>query len=175
MKKVLAFVLLAIAMPAFAGDLSDLARDLERALGRGSVQVSGKPARLSAHSLLAEMNRERAAFGLTPLRLDSRLSMAAEDRIDDMFSKGYFDHVAPDGTQPFVWAERRGYDYRTIGENLAVGYRTSQRVVDGWMHSAGHRRNILGREFDEVGIAITLGAPMERFAGPTIVVLYAAR
>lgn len=180
MKKVLAVALAALAIPAYAGDLGDLARDLERALGRGKVEVAGKapsrrPALLSADSLVAEMNRERAAFGLAPLRIDDRLSMAAEDRIDDMFSKEYFAHVSPDGTQPFVWADRRGYEYRTIGENLAVGYRTSTVVVDGWMHSAGHRRNILGREFEDVGIAIAIGSPTGRFAGPTVVALYASR
>ena len=185
MKKALAVLLALVAMPLAAGDLHQLAQDLERALGRGKVEVhepapapprrSGVPARLSAESLLDAMNRERESRGLLPLRLNTRLSLAAEDRIDDMFAKRYFDHVAPDGLQPFVWASKRGYDYRTIGENLAVGYRSSAMTVDGWMHSAGHRKNILGPRFDEIGIAIALDSPTRRYAGPTVVALYASR
>ena len=80
------------------------------------------------------MNRERAAHGLGPLRLEPRLTLAASDRIGDMMRKRYFDHVSPDGVQPFTWVRKRGYRYRTIGENLALGYRSSQSVVTGWMN-----------------------------------------
>ncbi len=161
--------------------LSDLARELESVLGRGSVEVHGsRPARrptrsydsLSAEAIVAATNRERAAHGLAPLRLNNKLSAAAGDRITDMFDQHYFDHVAPDGTQPFVWAKRRGYSYSLIGENLAVGYPTAQRVVTGWMNSPGHRQNILQRGFDEIGIAVASGTPVRGYSGPTIVAMY---
>jgi uncharacterized protein YkwD len=119
------------------------------------------------------MNRERVARGLVPLRLNQSLSLAAHDRIGDMFAKNYFAHVSPDGIQPFVWARQRGYRYRIIGENLAVGYRGAA-VVDGWMRSPGHRENILQEAFDEVGIAIADGSPRSGYRGPTVVALYAA-
>jgi uncharacterized protein YkwD len=125
--------------------------------------------------VIAAMNRERAAFGLKPLRLNLQLALAAEDRVHDMLAHHYFNHVAPDGTQPFVWADRRGYDYRTIGENLATGYRTPAAVVDSWMHSPGHRANILGRDFDEVGVAIAGDSPVRGYNGPLVVAIYGAR
>ncbi len=41
----------------------------------------------------------------------------------------------------------------TVGENVAYGYRSGRSVVnDGWMHSEGHRRNILNRDFRLMGI-----------------------
>jgi len=121
------------------------------------------------------MNRQRSAHGLRPLRLDSRLSLAARDRANDMFEKHYFNHVSPDGIDPFSWALRRGYRYSLIGENLALGYRGSGPIVDGWMHSPGHRENILTGEFDEVGIAIGDGSPTRGYRGPLVVALYAVR
>src|SRR5688572_24694204 len=159
-------------------DLEKLAAELEARLGRGSVVIersgrtNGKPAssvvRLpesgSYSAILDAMNRERAARGLHPLRINEKLSLAANDRIGDMFAKRYFDHVAPDGLQPFVWATQRGYRYRIIGENLAVGFRGTA-VVDGWMRSKGHRENILQRSFDEVGIAIADGSPQRGYRG----------
>ena len=166
--------------------LSDLARDLEQALGRGSVEVKGtrsperphmreEGASLSAQTLVDEMNRERAVKGMAPLQLNSKLSAAAGDRAADMFENGYFDHVAPDGTSPFSWVDKRGYRYSVIGENLAVGYPTSARVVSGWMSSPGHRANILRRDFNEIGIAVASGAPIRGYRGPMVVAMYAAR
>jgi len=159
--------------------MASLAADLERALGGNRVEVSGRQAPQASSSIeeavIAQMNRERAAFGLRPLRVNAQLALAAEDRIHDLFAKHYFNHVSPDGMQPFVWARRRGYDYSVIGENLATGYPTATRVVDGWMHSPGHRANILGRSFDEVGVAVADGSPVGEYGGPTYVVLYGAR
>lgn len=170
-----------LATTAAAGDLDALARDLERVLGKGRVEVSrprpvsGPRVSQGTTELVAAMNRERASRGLTPLRLNESLSLAAQDRIADMFDQRYFAHVAPDGTQPFVWVSRRGYRYRAVGENLAVGYPNADRVVRGWMDSPGHRANILQRNFDEIGIAVANGAPLRGYAGPTIVAIYASR
>lgn len=182
------FVLLALlATPsAFAEnrsrgrtDLEKLAADLEARLGRGSVVVERRaPASSTAptaqNAILAAMNRERATRGLGPLRINEQLSRAAGDRVKDMFAKRYFAHVAPDGLEPFVWAEQRGYRYRIIGENLALGFRGTA-VVDGWMRSPGHRENILQRKFDEVGIAVADGTPQRGYRGPLVVAMYGAR
>jgi uncharacterized protein YkwD len=171
-----ALIAMLAAATAFGSDIDRLAADLERALGKGTVEVHRKaPVSTPSDAIVAAMNRERAAYGLPPLRLNSKLSLAAQDRITDMFDQRYFAHVAPDGTQPFVWLARHGYAYRTAGENLAVGYGTAGRVVGGWMNSPGHRANILGSGFDEVGVAIASGAPLRGYAGPTIVAIYASR
>ena len=130
---------------------------------------------MSVEAIVDATNRERASHGLQPLRINSKLSAAATDRIRDMFEQRYFDHVAPDGTQPFTWADQRGYRYSLIGENLAVGYRSANAVVDGWMHSPGHRRNILTSGFDEIGIGVAPGAPTQGYGGPTVVAIYASR
>lgn len=159
----------------------DVARELERRLGRGRVEVrgGGGPQRstsaLTADALVAAMNRQRDAYGLAPLRLNSRLSLAAGDRVDDMLRKRYFDHVSPDGVNPFTWVARRGYTYSMIGENLAVGYASAERVVDGWMSSPGHRANILQRGFDEIGIAFDPSAPLRNYGGPLVVAMYGSR
>jgi uncharacterized protein YkwD len=176
----LALIVSLVTIALQASDLDRLAQDLERVLGKGRVEVrtESEPHRVSSRSVtevVEAMNRERSARGLGPLRFSESLSLAAQDRIADMFDQNYFAHVAPDGTQPFVWISRRGYSYRMAGENLAVGYGTAFSVVDGWMHSPGHRANILKREFEEVGIAIAEGAPLRGYAGPTVVAIYASR
>lgn len=157
-RKLASFVLaLAVAMPLFAFDATQPVHSL------------------SAQSLVDAMNRQRAAAGLGPLRLNSKLTAAADDRMHDMFAKHYFDHVSPDGIDPFSWVDRRGYNYTEIGENLAVGYRSAADVVDGWMHSEHHRENVLGSRFDEIGIAIVDASPTRPFHAPTVVALYGKR
>jgi uncharacterized protein YkwD len=168
-------------------DLEKLAAELEARLGRGSVTVERgtrtpvdpTPTAASrssyAESIVAAMNRERAARGLGPLTLETRLTLAAQDRVDDMLSKHYFDHVSPDGVNPFTWVRKRGYRYNLVGENLALGYRSSQSVVTGWMNSPGHRENILKSGFDEVGIAFSDSSPMRGYRAPLVVALYGRR
>ena len=133
-----------------------------------------RPASTFEKAVVDDMNRERAARGLEPLRINPRLSQAAGDRATDMFSKHYFQHVSPDGISPFSWAEKRGYAYHEIGENLALGYRSADEVVDGWMHSPGHRANVLG-DYDEVGVAVVDGSPTPGYRGPTVVAIYGER
>ena len=130
---------------------------------------------LSIEALVASMNRERIARGLRPLRVNHALALAASDRLRDMLAQHYFSHVSPSGLDPFTWVDKRGYDYREVGENLAVGYATAEDVVDGWMHSQGHRDNILRSAFAEVGIAFTDASPLRPYRGPLVVVLYGAR
>lgn len=138
-----------------------------------SSRVSDRSHAMSTESVLASMNRERRARGLETLRFDERLNAAAFDRARDMFEQGYFDHVAPDGTEPFVWARDRNYRYATIGENLAEGYVDARGVVRGWMNSPGHRANLLGRDYKDVGVAIVRGSPTGRTNGYTVIALYA--
>jgi uncharacterized protein YkwD len=133
------------------------------------------PSAISADALVSAMNRERAAYGLAPLHLNHELSLAASDRVNDMFAKHYFNHVSPDGIDPFTWADARGYDYTAIGENLAVGYRTANDVVDGWMQSEAHRKNILTREYEDIGVATAAASPARGFSGPLVVALYGRR
>ena len=122
-------------------------------------------------AVLDFLNAERERHGLRPLKLNRRLSAAAEDRLRDMFGRGYFGHVAPDGTQPDAWVRRHGYEFTGLGENLATGQRTERQAVEHWMRSRGHRRTLLGR-FEDAGIAIGAGSPTGRARGYTFVALF---
>jgi len=169
--------LFAETRPSQRSDLRELAAELERVLGKGSVEIEGTESAESPdlQPYIDAMNRERAARGERPLRINRALCAAANDRVRDMFAQHYFNHDAPDGTQPFVWVTREGYDYQEVGENLAVGYRGAGATVDGWMGSPGHRANILNKAFDEVGLAVAGDSPVRGYRGPLVVALYGCR
>jgi uncharacterized protein YkwD len=45
-----------------------------------------------------------------------------------------------------------GYRWQTYGENIAMGQPTASAVLDSWMHSSGHRANILNSRYQEIGV-----------------------
>jgi uncharacterized protein YkwD len=94
------------------------------------------------------------------LRTDDRLVAAARGHSVDMATRDYFDHESPEGEGPGERAAAEGYPDWS-GENIAMGYSTPEAVVEGWMDSPGHRRNIL----DCTSVAIGVGAADSGDAG----------
>jgi hypothetical protein len=74
-----------------------------------------------------------------------------------MFSKNYWAHVAPDGTTPWDFIKKNGYNYSSAGENLARDFNDSQSVVSAWMASKSHRENIVNLHYREIGIGVVNG------------------
>jgi uncharacterized protein YkwD len=124
---------------------------------RGCPGARDAPARAPTLCLL---NAERARHGLPRLREDAALRRAALRHARDMAERGYFEHESPDGTGPHQRILRAGYrEPRLTGENLAKGEREAgapSAIVDGWMHSPGHRANVLRRAFEEIGVGIVV-------------------
>jgi uncharacterized protein YkwD len=105
------------------------------------------------------INVERRAHGLRPLRINSRLSRAAYAKAEDMVNRHYFAHgPAPLREQIAPTGYLRGSTSWALGENLAWGWgdrhSTPRMVVDEWLHSPSHRRNVLKRGFRDIGVAV---------------------
>ncbi len=96
------------------------------------------------------VNIERNNRGLSSLTISDKLSKAADVRAVELVDK--FSHERPNGTKPWTAADEAGYKYSTIAENIAAGYSSPQEVVDGWMNSDGHRKNILNSRFTQIGV-----------------------
>ncbi|GGD04760.1 hypothetical protein GCM10007216_39250 [Thalassobacillus devorans] len=97
-------------------------------------------------------NQERQKQGLEPLEADAELSKVARDKSQDMATNGYFSHNSPTHGSPFDMMKAYGIDYRTAGENIAKGQRSPEEVVNGWMNSEGHRKNIMNPNFTHIGV-----------------------
>lgn len=97
-------------------------------------------------------NRARSKRGLSPLKLDSRLSRVAQKFAQDMRDRGYFSHQSPEGVTMQMRLKRGGVEYGYAGENIARGHSDGQEVVSGWMNSRGHRANILHPKFEKIGV-----------------------
>lgn len=110
-----------------------------------------------AQQILDLVNKERTKAGLKPLTLNSQVSQAAQIKSEDMMKNGYFSHTSPTYGTPFALMQRLGIKYNYAGENIAKGQKTPEAVVDAWMNSEGHRKNILNGSFKEMGIGYAKG------------------
>ena len=127
----------------------------------------------------ALFNGERRARSLKPLDWDQDLSKIARAHSQDMANRGFFNHVNPEGETPRDRLRRAGYSCpKTTGENIfqnnlysrvtISGDRKSYdwnslgqiagSTVGGWMHSSGHRQNIVNRAYRRTGIGAAIAA-----------------
>ncbi|MGB5916844.1 MAG: CAP domain-containing protein [Phormidesmis sp.] len=97
-------------------------------------------------------NEFRQSNGLNALVIDQNLEKAADKHSLDMATLDFFSHTGNDGTKPWDRTDAVGYESKTVGENIAAGYRTPKEVVDGWINSPGHRANMLNPAYNEIGL-----------------------
>ena len=98
------------------------------------------------------VNAERAKHGLSPLSANQKLSEAAKAKSQDMKDKNYFSHTSPTYGSPFDMIKSFGISYNYAGENIAKGQQTPQAVMNAWMNSEGHRKNILNPNYKQIGV-----------------------
>ncbi len=123
----------------------------------GLNNVLGFATDISVDKLYQLTNQERQKDGLSTLTYNDKLSAAAYSKAQDMFTKNYWAHFAPDGKTPWDFILGSGYRYEYAGENLAKNFLFSDGVVSAWMNSPSHRDNILKPNYTEVGYAIVNG------------------
>lgn len=100
------------------------------------------------------VNIERAKAGLNPLTLDSSISNVATKKSQDMIDNNYFSHNSPTYGSPFDMLKKFGISYKTAGENIAMGQKAPKEVVNAWMNSEGHRKNIMNPNFSKIGVGV---------------------
>jgi uncharacterized protein YkwD len=88
-----------------------------------------------------------------PVQLSAALNRAALIQAQDMAQHNFFEHEGSDGSTVADRATRAGYQWRSIGENIAAGPTTAEAVVQGWIDSPGHCANIMDPAYAEMGIA----------------------
>ncbi len=139
-------------------------------LGQVHHNVLGYATNISSQVLLAETNGERTSHHEPALQMSSQLATAAQAKANDMAKRDYWNHVTPDGKQPWSFIDTSGYQYEAAGENLAYGFGSSDQVMTAWMHSAEHRANILDSDYQDVGFA-TANIANYQGTGPETVVV----
>lgn len=105
--------------------------------------------------LIEAHNRLRKEEKLRTLSPSKKLQAAAEVHAKDMAQHSKMSHEGTDGSSTSDRIKAQKYDYRRIAENVAFGKYTIDQVMEGWMDSEAHRKNILGG-FSQIGAAVVL-------------------
>jgi len=102
-------------------------------------------------------NKERDSASLAPLQRSNVLDEAARLKAEDMATNSYFSHYSPTGVSPWHWFALANYPFVHAGENLAVHFNDSGKVVDAWMNSPKHKENIVNGKYQEIGVGTARG------------------
>lgn len=111
-----------------------------------------------ARELLAVVNATRAKAGCAPLRVNDKLMAAAQIHARAMAEQNFFGHTGKDGSKPSTRLKRQGYAFRKVAENIAGGQPNAAGVLESWLQSPPHRRNIRDCALTETGVAMVYQA-----------------
>ncbi len=142
----------------------------------GAVPVDVASADAFAHALLRATNRVRVEHGVPPLRPWPRLNLAADEHAAFMALRLQIGHTSdlPGQRTPGERVRRMGLEVVAAAENVAyfsveegdTAESIAARFVDGWLHSPGHRANLLNPSVSRFGSAVRLakGVGRSRYA-----------
>ena len=125
--------------------------DVDTGVMQASITTSEEA---MADRVIELVNQERTSRGLQPLLKHDGLMVAAAARAKELSQR--YSHTRPDGSECFTILWHLGIDYGYAGENIAMGQRTPEIVMNDWMNSSGHRANILNENYDCIGVGYTM-------------------
>ncbi len=123
----------------------------------GLTAVALSPGKVIAASLQSagaqHINAYRAKYGLPPVNADHTLAAVADRQCRLMIANGRIGHAFGRGTTLGERLRAAGDRPRLAAENVAQGQGSLAAVMEAWMNSSGHRRNMLHPRMREFGIA----------------------
>ena len=124
----------------------------ENGNGGADTEDSIQSTYLYAREILNLVNAERQKVGVAPLTLNEDLNRSATVKSKDMANQNYFSHTSPTYGGLTQLLNAQGIRYSYAGENIAMGQRSPEEVMNAWMNSSGHRANILNSNFTQLGV-----------------------
>ncbi|SFL68293.1 uncharacterized protein, YkwD family [Gracilibacillus orientalis] len=100
-------------------------------------------------------NQARSENGAGTLKFNHELGNAAQKKSEDMAKNNYFSHTSPTYGSHSDMLQQFGIDYSKSSENIAAGQKSAEEVVQAWLDSKGHRKNLLDPEVTHIGVGFT--------------------
>lgn len=102
--------------------------------------------------VLRLVNQYRSQEGIAEMSSTDIINQVAQKRAEEI--SGKFEHTRPDGSSCFSIINEFNISAYTMGENIAAGSDTPEKVVNQWMNSPHHRENIMNPSFTTMGIGL---------------------
>ena len=152
------------------GDPTDIEQFMLELINRARADPAAEAGRLGLSSVDEGTGGKVSDDPQPPLAMNAKLIAAARKHSRDMLDRNFFGHVNPDGVGPFDRITDAGYNYRAAAENIAFHGSSGalnrsgstadlygDLFVDTGVSGRGHRVNILGPNYTEIGIGIGTG------------------
>ena len=114
---------------------------------------SPKAGSVAEQYLFSAANAERAQRGLQPLKWDETLHRAAQRHVGEMAARESISHQYPGELDLEGRGHAAGANFTVISENVAEAW-SAPEIHDAWMHSPGHRANLLDPRVNSIGISV---------------------
>jgi uncharacterized protein YkwD len=132
-----------------------------RSANRSQPGSKYQKTRLDVAAARSLINGYRKQNGLKPLSINPQLTAAAKAHSQDLAKWDRISHYGSDGSNPWDRVRRTGYKARLAAENVGTGQVTLKEVFKGWQKSAGHDKNLLLKDAEQMGIALVYDAKTE--------------
>lgn len=99
------------------------------------------------------VNELRVQNHVKSLKWNKQLEAAAQEKVNDIIAKKYFQHTSPTGEKAWDIVLDEGYSYIYAGENLAIDYDTVDEAMEAWKESPSHYANIVSEKYSDYGFA----------------------
>ncbi len=122
---------------------------------------------ITEQDIIDQSNKIRLKEQLNKLEPNHLLIEAAQKKAEDILKYNTFEHNFNDSSFS-DWVKETKYDYYYVGENLAIDFLVTEKVINAWMKSETHKANLINKNFTEIGVAVVDGKFNDR--NTTIVV-----
>ncbi|PAY19103.1 hypothetical protein CKO51_13320 [Rhodopirellula sp. SM50] len=126
------------------------------------VNLCGASLESIVDGVIWRTNLQRQSFGIAPLVKNSMLTAAAQKHADNLARQKKLSHQL-DGEGFLERSRHEGYLFTAGSENIAEGARSSNDVVEMWMRSPGHQRNMLSKEYTQIGVGTAWSSSGTRY------------
>lgn len=155
-------LLLFFAVSPQRSDAASLARNSDAGVVCKGQYSTNAPVRVQVQAMRCLINYTRLRHGLPRLRPSKKLDVSSRRKSIDIMRCGNFDHNAC-GRDFTFWMHKVGYTRGcwAAAENIAWGQHhlgNPHQIFQAWMRSAGHRQNILSRNFNAFGVGLRKGS-----------------
>jgi len=110
----------------------------------------------SPQGMACLVNKERLAAGVPPVGVDNSLVSAAQKHSSDMARMNRLEHTGSDGSSPGSRADKAGFNYKNLSENISFGQQSMEAAMQAFMNSPDHQKNLLDPKAQMMGAGFSM-------------------
>ncbi|KAI0239024.1 hypothetical protein L0F63_004915, partial [Massospora cicadina] len=121
------------------------------------------------NDMLDQVNELRKNLKAGLLERNEKLMNSAKRHSDDQARMHHMSHHGSDGSEPSDRIQQEDYQYSYVAENVASGQKSVKEVMDSWINSTGHYKNLINPIFIHFGAAMNNNFWTQNFGAEQVI------